>query len=102
MRLQVWSSDCSFDWHGLRQDEGVAGNGPRVSGARQEGSQRVSQARCQAGLEISRSFNKRSDRSVGETSIMKTPTRFQWYRILRQHYQFSVSQSLRGALWLAG
>ena len=23
MCLQVWSSNCSFDWHGLREDEGV-------------------------------------------------------------------------------
>jgi hypothetical protein len=31
---------------------------------------------------------------------MKMPTRFQWYRILRQH-QFSVFQAARGSLWLA-
>jgi len=32
---------------------------------------------------------------------MKMPTKFQWYRILRQHYQFTVFQAVRGALWLA-
>jgi len=32
---------------------------------------------------------------------MKTPTIFQWYQILCQHYQFTVFQALRFALWLA-
>jgi hypothetical protein len=32
---------------------------------------------------------------------MKTPTVFQWYQILRQHYRFTVFQAVRGALWLA-
>jgi hypothetical protein len=32
---------------------------------------------------------------------MKMPTIFQWFRILRQHYQFTVFQAARGALWLA-
>ena len=32
---------------------------------------------------------------------MKTPTMFQWYQILRQHYQFTVFQAVRSALWLA-
>ena len=27
---------------------------------------------------------------------MKTPTIFQWYQILRQHYQFSMFQAVRG------
>ncbi len=32
---------------------------------------------------------------------MKTPTIFQWYQILRLHYQFTVFQAVRVALWLA-
>ncbi len=32
---------------------------------------------------------------------MKTPTILQWYQILRQHYQFTVFQSVPYALWLA-
>jgi hypothetical protein len=32
---------------------------------------------------------------------MKMPTKIQWFRILRQHYQFTVFQAVRGALWLA-
>ena len=32
---------------------------------------------------------------------MKTPTRLQWYQILRQRHQFTVFQAVRGALWLA-
>ena len=32
---------------------------------------------------------------------MKMPTIFQWYRILRRHYQFTVFQAARGAVWLA-
>jgi hypothetical protein len=32
---------------------------------------------------------------------MTTPTIFQWYRILRQHYRFTVFQAVRGAFWLA-
>jgi hypothetical protein len=32
---------------------------------------------------------------------MKTPTIFQWYQILRQHYQFSMFLAVRSALWLA-
>jgi hypothetical protein len=32
---------------------------------------------------------------------MKTPTIFQWYRILRQHYQFTAFRAMRGAFWLA-
>ena len=31
---------------------------------------------------------------------MKAPTIFQWYQILRQHYQFSIFQAVRIALWL--
>ena len=29
---------------------------------------------------------------------MTTPTIFQWYRILRQQYRFTVFRALRGAL----
>jgi hypothetical protein len=32
---------------------------------------------------------------------MKTPTIIQWYRILRQRYQFTMFQAARSALWLA-
>ncbi len=32
---------------------------------------------------------------------MKTPTKFQWYQILRKHHRFTVYQAVRGALWLA-
>jgi hypothetical protein len=32
---------------------------------------------------------------------MKTPTRFQWFQILRQHHRFSVFQAVRHAFWLA-
>jgi len=32
---------------------------------------------------------------------MKTPTLFQWYQILRQNYQFTMFQAVRGAFWLA-
>ncbi len=31
---------------------------------------------------------------------MKTPTTFQWYQILHQHYQLTVFQAVRFALWL--
>jgi hypothetical protein len=31
---------------------------------------------------------------------MKTPTIFQWYKILRKHHGITVYQALRGALWL--
>jgi hypothetical protein len=54
------------------------------------------QATFYAGLEISR----RTDGSLGETAVMTTPTIFQWFRILRQHYRFTVFQAVRGALWL--
>jgi len=30
----------------------------------------------------------------------KIPMIFQWYQILRQHYQFSLFQAVRVALWL--
>jgi len=30
---------------------------------------------------------------------MKKPTIFQWFQILRQHYQFTLLQAVRGALW---
>ena len=32
---------------------------------------------------------------------MRTPTRFQWFQILRKHHRFTVYQAVRGALWLA-
>jgi len=35
-------------------------------------------------------------------TVMQMPTRFQWYQILRKHYQFPVFQAVRGAFWLAG
>ena len=38
---------------------------------------------------------------LGEAAVMITPTIFQWYRISRQHYRFTVFQAVRGALWLA-
>jgi hypothetical protein len=44
---------------------------------------------------------KRTDRSLAEVAVMKTPTILQWYQILRQHYQFTVFQSVPYALWLA-
>jgi len=65
MCLQGWSSDCSVHWYGLREDEGVAGNEPRgVYGAAQAGSQRVSPSGFQAGLELSRSRRKGTDRGL--------------------------------------
>ena len=36
-----------------------------------------------------------------EVAVMKTPTIFRWYQILRQNYQFTVIQAVRAALWLA-
>ena len=88
--------------HGLRQDEGADGSEPReVSGTTRSGIQRVSQAGFWAGLEISRLRINRTDGSLGEAAVMITPTIFQWYRILRQHYRFTVLQAVRGALWLA-
>jgi len=36
-----------------------------------------------------------------EVSVMKTPTRFQWFQILRKHHGFTLFQAVRGALWLA-
>ena len=83
--------------HGLRQDEGVDGNeSQEARTTRRAGTQRVSQAAFYARLEISR----RTNGSLGETAVMTTPTIFQWYRILRQHYRFTVFQAVRGALWL--
>jgi hypothetical protein len=32
---------------------------------------------------------------------MKTPTIFHWYQLLRNHYQFTMFQAARAALWLA-
>jgi hypothetical protein len=32
---------------------------------------------------------------------MKSPSLFGWYRILRNHYQWTVFQAIRYALWLA-
>ena len=36
---------------------------------------------------------------LGEAVVMRA--RIQWFRILREHYQFTVFQAVRGALWLA-
>jgi len=33
--------------------------------------------------------------------IMKSPSFFGWYRILRAHHQWTVFQAIRYALWLA-
>src|SRR5215469_4968751 len=88
--------------HGLRQDEGVDGNEPQeVSRTTRAETQRHSQPGFQAGLEIFRLRSKRKDGSLGEAAVMTTPTIFQWFRILRQHYRFTVFQAVRGALWLA-
>jgi hypothetical protein len=101
--LQVWSSDCSFHWHGFREDEGVDGSEPRrIGGTTQAGTQRVSQAGFSVRLDIfGWRLTKRTDRSLAEVAVMKTPTIRQWYQILRQHYQFTVFQVVRYALWLA-
>ena len=32
---------------------------------------------------------------------MKTQAIFQWYQILREHYQFTMFRAVWGALWLA-
>ena len=32
---------------------------------------------------------------------MKSPSLLGWYRILRIHYQWTIFQSIRWALWLA-
>ena len=32
---------------------------------------------------------------------MKSPSFFGWYHILRTHYQWTVFQAIRYALWLA-
>jgi hypothetical protein len=72
-------------------------------GAKQAGGQRVSQAGFWARLDISGlRRSKGTNRSLGKVAVMKTPTIFQWYQILPQHYQFSMFQAVRGALWLAG
>jgi hypothetical protein len=87
---------------GLREDESLDGSETRgISGATQSGSQRVSQARIYSGLEVSECGSERTDGSLGEVAVMKTPTIFQWYQILRRHYQFTVFQAVRSALWLA-
>jgi len=39
-------------------------------------------------------------KGLEEAAVMITPTIFQWYRILRQHYRFTLFQAVRGALWL--
>jgi hypothetical protein len=36
-----------------------------------------------------------------EVTVMKTPTIFQWFQILRKHHGFTLFQAVRGALWLA-
>ena len=35
------------------------------------------------------------------TEIMKSPSLFDWYFILRVHHQWTVFQAIRYALWLA-
>jgi hypothetical protein len=68
----------------------------------QAGTQRVSQAGFSARLDISGlRHSKGTDRSLAEVAVMKTPTILQWYQILRQHYQFTLFQAVRYALWLA-
>jgi len=87
--------------HGLREDESVEGNEPRgVISATQAASQRISQAGFWDGLEIPGFRARGTDGSVVEITVMKTPTIFQWYQILRNHYQFTVFQAVRAALWL--
>jgi hypothetical protein len=36
-----------------------------------------------------------------EVLVMKTPTTFQWFQILRRQHGFTFFQAVRGALWLA-
>jgi len=44
---------------------------------------------------------KRTYSSLGEEIVMKTPSMFQWFRILRDNYNFTMFQAVRFALWLA-
>jgi len=44
---------------------------------------------------------KSTDGSLMEVAVMKTPTLFQWYQILRKHHRFTMFQAVRSALWLA-
>jgi len=44
---------------------------------------------------------KSTDGSLMEVAVMKTPTLFQWYQILRKHHRLKMFQAVRGALWLA-
>ena len=36
-----------------------------------------------------------------EVTVMKTPTIFQWFHILRKRHGLTVIQAVRAALWLA-
>lgn len=67
----------------------------------QSEGQRVFQAGFQVGLEISGLRSEGTDGSLEEVRVMKTPTIFQWYQILRKHHRFTMFQAVRGALWLA-
>src|ERR1700739_1012761 len=103
MCLQVWPLDCSPRWHGFRENGGVDGSERRgVGGATKAASRRVSQAGFWARPDISGlRRSKGTDRSLGKGAVVRTPTIFQWYQILRQHYQLTVFQAVRFALWLA-
>jgi len=65
----------------------------KSAGQREPEPKELPKPDSRAGLEISRGC-------LGEGAVMTTPTIFQWYRILRQHYRFTVLQEVRGALWL--
>jgi len=89
-------------WYEFRNDESVDASEPRgVSGATQAGSQRPFQDGFHAGMEIPGLHTKRMDSSRVEVTVMKTPTMFQWYQILRHNYHFTMFQAVRFALWLA-
>ncbi len=47
------------------------------------------------------SVRKEPDCSLMEVLVMRTPTRFQWFQILRKQHGFTLFQAVRGALWLA-
>ena len=71
------------------------------SAAQREPEPKEFPSRILGQIGISRLRSKRTDGTLGEAAVMITPTIFQWYRILRQHYRFTVFQAVRGALWLA-
>jgi hypothetical protein len=52
---------------------------------------------CQNASELS------SRKTTSKLSfIMKSRSILRWYRVLRVHYHWTVLQSIRSALWLAG